>query len=91
MQMSITSDVNGVKLVSDSAAPGNQQYYGTNTSGTKGFHVLPLRILTAGEKSGAMYVWNGTAWAVFPVPIAAGTYSLRCVVDGSGNGTISWV
>ena len=40
-QMSITSDASGVKLSGDSASPGNSKYYGTNSSGTKGFHSIP--------------------------------------------------
>lgn len=30
-----------VKLVNDAATPGNSMYYGTNSSGTKGFFALP--------------------------------------------------
>lgn len=40
-QQSITSDTNGIKLSGDSASPGNSKYYGTNDSGTKGYHGLP--------------------------------------------------
>jgi hypothetical protein len=40
-QLSITSDSSGVKLVNDSAAPGNTKYYGTNGSGTKGYYDIP--------------------------------------------------
>ena len=40
-QMSIISDINGLKLVNDSAAPGNTKYYGTDGGGTKGFHSIP--------------------------------------------------
>lgn len=28
-------------LVNDSAAPGNDQYYGTDAAGTKGYHAIP--------------------------------------------------
>lgn len=37
-QQSITSDASGVKLLGDSASPGNNKFYGTNGSGTKGFY-----------------------------------------------------
>jgi len=37
-QISITSDGSGVKLSGDESSPGNFQFYGTNGSGTKGFH-----------------------------------------------------
>jgi hypothetical protein len=40
-QMSITSDASGIKLDGDAATPGNDKYYGTNGSGTKGFFDLP--------------------------------------------------
>lgn len=30
-----------LSLVGDAASPGNNQYYGTNGSGTKGFHAIP--------------------------------------------------
>lgn len=40
-QMSITSDGSGLKLVSDSATPGNLKYYGTDSGGTKGWHTFP--------------------------------------------------
>lgn len=36
-QMSITDDASGIKLVGDSAAPGNNYYYGTNGAGAKGW------------------------------------------------------
>lgn len=41
-QMSVTSDTSGLKLVGDTAAPGNAKYYGTNPSGVKGFYDAPL-------------------------------------------------
>ena len=40
-QLSITSDSSGIKLVNDSATPGNTKYYGTDGSGTKGFFSIP--------------------------------------------------
>lgn len=40
-QMSITSDSNGLRLVGDEETPGNDQYYGTDGTGTKGFYDLP--------------------------------------------------
>lgn len=41
VQMSITSDASGLKLVNDAATPGNVKYYGTDGSGVKGFHDVP--------------------------------------------------
>jgi hypothetical protein len=40
-QMSVASDASGVRLSGDEAVPGNDQYYGTDGAGTKGFHSLP--------------------------------------------------
>ena len=40
-QMSITSDSSGIKLVGDSASPGNNQVYGTDGSGNKGWKADP--------------------------------------------------
>jgi hypothetical protein len=56
-QMSITSDSSGIKLDGDADTPGNSKYYGTNASGTKGYHDLPeqadpevlIRIADLGE------------------------------------------
>lgn len=42
-QMSITSDASGLKLVNDSTSPGNERFYGTNSStGVKGWRSLPV-------------------------------------------------
>lgn len=40
-QYSLSRSTNTINLVNDSASPGNSYYYGTNSSGTKGFFVLP--------------------------------------------------
>lgn len=40
-QMSVTADASGIKLVNDSAGPGNSKYYGTDSGGTKGYFSLP--------------------------------------------------
>jgi len=40
-QLSVTSDSSGVKLLGDVNAPGNNMYYGTDGSGTKGFFSFP--------------------------------------------------
>lgn len=38
---SLSRSTNTVTLTNDSASPGNSYYYGTNSSGTKGYHALP--------------------------------------------------
>lgn len=35
---------NPIQLVNDEASPGNGEYYGTDGSGTKGFHLLPTTL-----------------------------------------------
>lgn len=40
-QMSITSDASGLKLTGDATTPGVDKYYGTDSSGTKGYFSLP--------------------------------------------------
>jgi hypothetical protein len=40
-QMSLTSDASGLKLVGDSASPGNSKLYGTDGSGNKGWYNQP--------------------------------------------------
>jgi hypothetical protein len=39
---SITTSVDAVELVGDDASPALSSYYGTNKSGTKGFHDMPI-------------------------------------------------
>lgn len=41
LQYSITYSGNKLQLVNDSDTPGNSYYYGTNTSGVKGYFALP--------------------------------------------------
>jgi hypothetical protein len=38
LQMSLTSDASGIKLVGDAATPGNSKVYGTDGSGNKGWY-----------------------------------------------------
>lgn len=38
---SITSTVNGLELENDQASPGNSKYYGTDSSGVRGYFSLP--------------------------------------------------
>ena len=39
---SITVDSNMLQLLNDANSPGNSKFYGTNTSGVKGWHNLPV-------------------------------------------------
>ena len=54
-QMSVSSDASGLKLSGDAALPGNDKYYGTNGSGTKGYYTLP----SSGESNTASNVGAG--------------------------------
>lgn len=61
-QMSITSDASGIKLVGDSASPGNSKYYGTDSGGTKGYHSLSSGDVTgpASSTDNAVARFSGT-------------------------------
>ena len=48
-QDSITSDSSGLKLDGDSNSPGVNKYYGTNSTGDKGFNTLPDSIFENGS------------------------------------------
>jgi len=50
-QLSVTSDSSGVKLLGDVASPGNNMYYGTDGSGTKGFFAISGGSLPAGTST----------------------------------------
>jgi hypothetical protein len=57
-QMSVTADGSGLKLAGDETSPGNNEYYGTNASGTKGFHPFSrvlLATLTASSSAALSY------------------------------------
>lgn len=59
-QMSITSDSSGLMLDGDSASPGNNQFYGTNAGGTKGFYGLPGTYQFAAYAAGTAYSLTNT-------------------------------
>jgi len=60
VQMSITSDASGLKLVNDEASPGNSEYYGTNSGGTKGYHALPSGTVGGSGADDQVAVWSAT-------------------------------
>jgi hypothetical protein len=85
-QMSITADASGLKLSGDSSSPGNDKYYGTNGSGTKGWYDLPTG---GGDDPGL-----ARGWVKFS---AAGSLSVLdshnvdSVTDnGTGDFTVNW-
>lgn len=68
---SVEVDAGQVQLVGDSAAPGNSKYYGTDSSGTQGYHSLPSSDATGravnqvahGFAVGDVIYHNGSAFA----------------------------
>lgn len=86
---SLTNSGGNVSLVNDNSSPGASYYYGTNSSGTKGFHALP----TQGE---ALYtVLNGATSNNVPTDLTgsvtvstgeAGVFEITIyAVNGSSN------
>jgi hypothetical protein len=78
LQMSLTSDGSGVKLVGDAASPGNSQYYGTDGSGSKGYHALPsavTQVSTGNGLTGGPITSTGTLSVVTQMSVD---------LDGSG-------
>jgi hypothetical protein len=79
---SLVNNSNTVTLSGDSSSPGNSQYYGTNSSGTRGFYSLPSG--TSFEKcrlfgNGAQNIGNT------PTLVALGydTFQVGCSVNTS--------
>jgi hypothetical protein len=65
-QMSITSDVAGLKLVNDVSVPGASYFYGTDGTGTKGWHPLP------GGAPAYYYTTASGLWDFNATPFAPG-------------------
>ncbi|WP_254513867.1 hypothetical protein [Anatilimnocola floriformis] len=64
VQKSITSDSSGIKLVGDESSPAADQYYGTDSGSSLGFHDLPsgggVAINDIGDATGAGSVALGS-------------------------------
>ena len=85
-QQSITSDGSGVKLSGDEASPGNSQYYGTDSGGTKGFHSLPsgsggITTIASGSPG------SGTTLDITSIPATYGYLVLQITDASSDTGT----
>ena len=66
---SIVSNLGIVTLVGDVPAPGNSSYYGTNSSGTRGFYTLP----------------NSMVYPPSGVPVSTGSSWSTSLVGASGQ------
>jgi hypothetical protein len=81
-QMSITSDGSGIKLSGDETSPGNSEYYGTDSGGTKGFFALPsaqaIDIQSYTTNSGSPFTWNK--------PAGVSVVEVICIGSGGGGG-----
>lgn len=77
VQLSITKDGSGLKLVGDSATPGNNKFYGTDGSGTKGYQTFALSVVLAASSI---------------TPVADATYTVGArLTPGGTDGTITTV
>lgn len=93
-QNSIVLDTgtNRINLSGDASAPGNSKYYGTDGSGTKGFHDLPgdtgitqlTGDVTAGPGSGSQAATLANT-AVTPGSYGSATQSVVLSVDSKGR------
>lgn len=88
-QQSVSSDASGVKLNGDSATPGNSKYYGTNSSGTKGFFDLPGGgggSITVETQSGTPLVTGVTTIKVSDGTLTDDGGGVVSIVTGGGGG-----
>lgn len=76
LQMSLTSDASGIKLVNDSNAPGNNKIYGTDGSGIKGWYNSPSGADGNGIYSGSGNIGNNVANSSTVATLPLGTSSL---------------
>lgn len=72
---SIEIDAAQVQLVGDAASPGNNEYYGTDGSGTKGFHAVPLGDVVgpASSTDNNIPLWDGATGKLLKDGITPGT------------------
>ena len=71
-QFTITADASGLKLVNDSASPGNNKIYGTNASGVKGWYDSPSGADGNGIYTGSGNVGQGANNVTATIPTAKG-------------------
>ncbi len=89
LQMSLTSDGSGIKLVGDSASPGNSQYYGTDGSGAKGYHALPAavtQVSTGNGLTGGPITTTGTLSVVTQMSIDLDASGVKLKGDSASPG-----
>lgn len=76
VQMSLTSDTNGIKLVNDLAAPGASMVYGTGPDGTKGWYPMG---------SGGVSTETDPVWTV-----DKSNYYTKSNLQTSGQAIVDW-
>jgi hypothetical protein len=92
-QMSVTSDASGLKLSGDATTPGNNQVYGTNGSGTKGWYAsggLLYAAIAADQAAvaGSGYIANKpSTQCVITLPATA---AVGAQVGVKGLGATGW-
>jgi hypothetical protein len=85
---SLTTSGGSIQLVNDSASPGNSYYYGTNTSGTKGWFSLPSSMVYPGA---GVAVSSGTSgpWST-SLSFNVSTSTITCNITGAAGSAALW-
>jgi hypothetical protein len=76
----------GLALVNDSARPGGSRYYGTDPSGIKGFHPLPV----AGKATPALQAYLVPGTYSFAVPAGVSRVWVQMRGARGGNMTVTY-
>lgn len=82
-QMSVTVDGSGLKLSGDAATPGNSQYYGTDSGGTKGFFALPSGITRVGSVAAS----SGTTASITGIPACKAMFAVYRFLSHNNGAT----
>ena len=85
-QMSVTVDASGLKLSGDETSPGNSEYYGTNSGGTKGYHGLPAALTLVGTVT----TTSGTTQSITGLPASKMLILMFYGISHNDGGTQSF-
>lgn len=100
-QMSITGDASGLKLVNDQTSPGNSLFYGTNSSGTKGWNstsTLPWYGLVGGQTQATgtitlggnqTYLFTGSSPVTWSLPSLSTNGSRFYFIKNAGSAILT--